>query len=482
MGQYTFELQFRLHKDGESEYLARSNPSYFMNRSATAELDLEAGQYCLMVKVGGSRNTYAKTPADVVKETCETRRDKLLAVGLSYDLAHAKGGLKESELEHKERVKKERREKRKTRAKKYFEAERASAKRDKLRRLREEAKAKAREKAKEDSSKDEEPKGEPGPGAELAEPTKLDEGGAEPPKLKESGAATDGGKIWTQDLSSKEIKIIIEVTDKTGRGTIEQSSKPDEIKQAEETVEQQVATPPEDGSLEDETKAEGTDTETKPATTEEEGKDSSISTIGVTPSTSTDGKSAIEDGGKSEEQSSTDLTEKEGDAEKAPETVKDIEDQTAAEPGEVAEKSTADKPEESTPELNLDTISDDGLSWSSDIDVPLDSPSESESDSEVDEPAPPPPEAIDGAQPIPSDEPWNAVCVFGLRIYSKGSQAEIEVVRKGDGSESVTHNKLDVDDQAADATKKLQRGNTLDEANLATVGTAPAWEENSKQG
>ena len=472
-----------------------------MDRSATAELDLEAGRYCVMVKITAARNKYATTPAEVVKDTCEARRDKLLAVGLSYDLAHAKGGLKESEVEHKERIMRERRNKRKTKAKKFFEAERAIAKKDKLRNLRKEAKEKAKEKAKEDADKDKGPQGDATPEVDVAEANKPDESTTEPSKLEESGAGPDGEEVWSQDLSSKEIKIIIEVTDKTSKAKTEEAKEPVEVKQPADSEQLQVATPPEapkDDDIDDEKKIESAETKDGSATKETVPEERP--TTDFTPSTSSDGKSAPEDGSKGEEQPSTDTTEeKKDDVEKGTDADKATDDKTADKPADV-------EPEAPIPKLTLDTISDDGLSWSSDIDMPPDTPSETESDSDEDDdqPASPPPEpaaAADGNggggdQPLAaSEDRWNAVCVFGLRVYSKGSQAEIEVVRTQDENKPVGHNRLDVDDQAADATKKLQKGqgdgapegeggelDKLEDAADVVVGTAPAWQEESKQG
>ena len=115
-----------------------------MNRSATTELDLEAGQYLVMIKITASRNKSMTTPEEIVKKTCQTRPEKLMAVGLSYDLAHAKGHLRDSELERKERLNRERRDKKRLNAKKVFEAQRKVQKKEKLRRLRMEAKEKAK--------------------------------------------------------------------------------------------------------------------------------------------------------------------------------------------------------------------------------------------------------------------------------------------------------------------------------------------------
>ena len=452
MGQYSFQLQFRLHKDGEAEYLVRSNPSYFMDRSAAAELDLEAGQYCVMVKITASRNKSAKTPADVLKETCEARRDKLMAVGLSYDLAHAKGGLKEGELEHDERTKGETRNQRRDKAKKIFDYEKANAKRLKLKRLREEAKQKAKEKMKEDANKDQKSN------SELGKPD-TDPMGL--PKPEETNIASEGPKPWSQELSSKEIKIIIEVNDKTGSGKSEESKKLDDVVQPAMAGEQQVATPPD--ISEGGKSAEGDKYVTTTEKVQKEGTESSSSTAGITPSTSSEGKTTAEGGNKNEEQIGVDPIK--GDKANINEN-------------------TAGAPDVPLSQLTLDTISDDGLSWASDVDVPLDSPSESSSsDSEEDEPAPEPAkdDENDGKSAPPQDR-WNAVCVFGVRVYSKGCQAEIEVVRKEDEGGSVGHNKLDIDDQAADATKKLQKRSTQEDNNLDPVGATPIWQEESKQG
>ena len=55
-GQYDFHLQFRLHKEDEDEYIVRSNPAYYMKRSVSTELELEAGQYTVLVKITAKRD------------------------------------------------------------------------------------------------------------------------------------------------------------------------------------------------------------------------------------------------------------------------------------------------------------------------------------------------------------------------------------------------------------------------------------------
>jgi hypothetical protein len=97
-GQYEFSLQFRLHKDDEEDYIVRSNGAYYMKRSVSTELDLEAGNYTVLLKVKATRLPNPR-PEDVIRATCTRRREKLLSIGLSYDLAHAKGQFREQQKE-----------------------------------------------------------------------------------------------------------------------------------------------------------------------------------------------------------------------------------------------------------------------------------------------------------------------------------------------------------------------------------------------
>ncbi|KAL8907244.1 MAG: hypothetical protein Q9207_001545, partial [Kuettlingeria erythrocarpa] len=143
-GQYRFRLEFELRRHGSDEYITRNKPSYFMVRSVTTELDLQAGQYTVLVKITGSRYKSIAKPEEVVAKNAESRRDKFMAVGKRYDLAHAKSGLQESGLEREDRLRRERRDKRKREARKAFEARRFREKKEKLRQLRREAKQKAK--------------------------------------------------------------------------------------------------------------------------------------------------------------------------------------------------------------------------------------------------------------------------------------------------------------------------------------------------
>ena len=101
-GQYGFELAFRLHRAGESVHLVRGYSSG--QRSATTEVDLEAGTYEVLLQISGCRDPDFPKIEDVVKQNWLSRRDKLLRIGLSYDLAHAKGQNKKTEKNGEQKV------------------------------------------------------------------------------------------------------------------------------------------------------------------------------------------------------------------------------------------------------------------------------------------------------------------------------------------------------------------------------------------
>ena len=457
-----------------------------MNRSATTELDLEAGQYLVMIKITAYRDKSKTTPEEVVKKSCQTRPEKLMAVGLSYDLAHAKGHLKDSELERKDRLRRERRDKRRLKAKKAFEAQRKALKKEKLRRLRLEAKEKAKRPI--------EPKEDPIPDSGIEISIKMGENTLKPTMRQDADDAGGGRKVVSQEGASKLLKIMVEACDKaeSGKGGDQIPSGKNEQpikggdKQAEDAKQAPEGTKDEHegkGNKDKNTEVKGVSTTESGQESREAGSNSTSSAFGVTPATSAESSTATEDKDKAEGQHNVKLEENSAAGAKITDTkaTTDI----GGNLGENAGQSNLGANIQMQ-NLTLDNISDDGLSWNSDIDAPSDSSSEtgsdsnSDSDTDVDEPTPS--STNDQSTDDPANDPWNAVCVFGLRLYSKGSQAKIEVVRKQDGEDSNESKKLDVDDQAADATKKLQKGSAREEKQLETVGTAPAWDEESKQG
>ena len=102
-GQYRFKLQFRVQKAGDDEdYIVRSNLDYYKTRSVSTDITLDAGSYFVLVKITADR-VDERSIERVISDKVEEERDKLIQVGLSYDIAHAKGVIIETEKEKKER-------------------------------------------------------------------------------------------------------------------------------------------------------------------------------------------------------------------------------------------------------------------------------------------------------------------------------------------------------------------------------------------
>lgn len=295
------------------------------------------------------------TPEDVLVRNCKIRPKKLQSVARRYDLAHAKGGLKESSLEREERLRQQRREKRKTKAREDFERKQLSHKKEKLRRLR----------------------------------------------LKRAGLlGDDDDDLAIQiQVSGKGLNIKGQPPSATVEGCMQDNSSHENRRNFKLTVE-----------TSDQAKTVEKDTTTSP------------DAHGSGPSPN----------------AGVEL----GDAQPKPSTPTDTEKNDETSKDAVANQPTSDETTDS-PELTLDDISDDGLSWSSDIDAPSDSESddseESHSDSDCFEKmfTPDKKDKEESSDEKRKVGPWNAVCVFGLRVYTKDARAAIEVIRKSDDGKTV---------------------------------------------
>ena len=457
-----------------------------MDRSVSTEIDLEAGEYCVIIKIAATRNKNLPIPEEIIRKTCQNRRDKLMAVGLSYDLAHAKGNFKESALERKERLRKERRAKRKAQAKKTFEAGRQIEKKEKLRRKRLEAKEQAK--------KGKTPESDENPDDNVEITIRIGENVMNLTKPHGKEEIVDGKSVVEHEGISKKLKLTLEASDRNDGTKRDEEAATEAQKQPEKESDKEAAIT---GEKPAEAKAE--DEDKKVANENVDTKDESkIDQGGSENADAKDASAAVDEQGNEQESSTSaagvtpDSTAASEDSKKAEVQPSDKQDSTAAEAKRTAEpEATAetgaevDEPDTNKldiPSLTLDDISDDGLSWASDIDAPSDTSSESESDDPAAPPSNPPPPAPNTEDDDFASDPWNAICVVGLRVYSRGSQAQIEIVRTQEGGDVVESKKLDVDDQAADATKRLQKRNTREEERLVDVGSAPEGEEVSKQG
>lgn len=372
IGQYRYHLQFELYKDGEDDCIVQNQPAHFTRRSVTAEVDLEAGDYSVRVKVTVSRDKTKLKREDVVLQNCEARPEKLMSVGQRYEMAHAKAGLKESALEREERLRSERREKKKAKARKAFEARRLANKKEKLRRLRKEGVEKAK--------KTKEPKNDQVDAINI----NINVGG-KTWKPAQDPQAGGGRQTASHEGNNKHLKIVLETSDQSGTGDGDKATH-------NEQVVTQTAQAAKQGfeGIKDHGWNKGN-----------LAKDSHASTQSTTTPIPTPASNLNDD-------TTTALKLAVIDAFK----------------------------------LTLDDISDDGLSWSSDIDAPFDSDSPDSDDD---------PDPLiflpNGEQETSEEEekrkkkgmkaeewwtdPWNAVCVFGLRVFSRGVRAEVRAVGRG---------------------------------------------------
>jgi hypothetical protein len=114
-GEYSFVLKFRVQKEGEEDYIVRSHSSHLMGRSVNAEIDLDPGRYHVLMKITAFRHEDVESTEEIVRRLASTRREKLVQVGLSYDLAHAKGLVAETDQERYENERRKAAERRKIR-------------------------------------------------------------------------------------------------------------------------------------------------------------------------------------------------------------------------------------------------------------------------------------------------------------------------------------------------------------------------------
>lgn len=127
-----------------------------MNRSINVELELEAGDYVVVVKIDALRNEQIMPVEDVIRAFAKERREKLLRIGFAYDLAHSKGRIIETPEEKVAREnyeKKKRDRERKQMAKlimKQREEDRKHAIRQTMKKKKATEKARARAKARDE--------------------------------------------------------------------------------------------------------------------------------------------------------------------------------------------------------------------------------------------------------------------------------------------------------------------------------------------
>lgn len=100
-----------MQKDGEEDYIVRSQSSHLLKRSTNTEITLKPGCYHVLMKITAYRHPGVEPTERTVSRLASTSREKLVQIGLSYDLAHAKSRIIETQREKKARENYERRRK-----------------------------------------------------------------------------------------------------------------------------------------------------------------------------------------------------------------------------------------------------------------------------------------------------------------------------------------------------------------------------------
>ncbi|KAI1071307.1 hypothetical protein LB507_009508 [Fusarium sp. FIESC RH6] len=413
-GQYRFELNFRLHKAGHSDYVIRSQAPFCMTRSVNVELELEAGDYEVRVKINATRDLDILPIEKVIKNNAKSRREKLLRIGLAYDLGHCKGRFVETPEEkkarqaHEKQIKQKRREKIKAKLLKERENSHYILKqefqRSEHRRLKNKQKRKLKEaalKAKRD--------------ARLAEKKALKAEKAKEKALKAEDKAKAKAEAMAKANAEAEVEAKEKAESEAKAQTDQKAEEPAENSETDAVKPEEPMTPESDNSDEKdiakekpaEEKPTEEETSTEPAAEEAEASNS-------------DSESSSSSESDTEEEVETDV-ESVG-------TLLDLADREIW--------------------IHVDNFNGEVPASDSDSDSSSDSGSEAGDDVEKD--------------------PWNAVVVVGIRIFHKGlgegeedGDLNLKVIRPipfGKDNEEVDVGKkcstkvLDVDDSAKDAT------------------------------
>lgn len=412
-GEYSFDLGFRVHRAGEEDYLVRASTAYDVTRSCNVELELEPGEYTVLVKIVAHRSAQRVPAEEVVRRSAPTRREKLLRIGLAYDLAHSKARAVVETPEEKaereayekrrraRRLEKLRRKVMKERKAEYERERRAVEKRRKEHRRRmerekrkaakEEARRQARQKE-EEARQDEADRPDDGGNGNAGSPARE----AEPEAAKENPAAGDAKGADEKQENGVESKA------EAGNGA-EQPDPKDKGSVGENPSASAAAAPPaaQENASEAPPKQEDVPVEALQESTPN-GASKGAPTLEKTAPDASDGPNPGDEHPRARPRSHSRGRPSPDDDEDD----FDFDDHSSlCSPRSVSTVSTAE----------LNDMLDDEDGWRRRRRMRSSSPSPGP-------PSPPPPMAADGdADP---GGPWNAVAVVGLRIYYKVAEAD----------------------------------------------------------
>ena len=410
-GQYTFELHFRLDKDSEQDYIVRSHGNYSMRRSVSTDLELDPGTYSLLMRITARRYQDDDTPEDIIRDNVKLRQNKLIQTGLAYDLAHAKGEIRETEAE--KQVRQERDLKIKAAEKrKLYALKREERLKDWQRGKREKAREKRHTKKREEyeRKKAEKPKApEPADGSatgDAAAAVQVEQ----PPTPKPINGTT---AVLGVETEIEKQAAAGATEDKTGEPAPDPASLPDPPKAAEIKP---VNRAPLATIAEDTKPASEYLTDNTSVTPSNEEKSSATSTENATAQNSQQFEAALR---------SIPFVTVNG----APTPTSEVPPPSVAAPSTLAP--------------NDDYQYDSDASFNSSIDSVLDFPDQAD-DAVAEEESPLIDDGDDDAEF--ENDPWNAVCVVGLRVFFKEGSCSVETVRPRQEEET-----LDLDDASSKA-------------------------------
>ncbi|CAM1505117.1 Fc.00g107540.m01.CDS01 [Cosmosporella sp. VM-42] len=381
-GQYNFRLHFRVHEQDSpnaEDYIVRSHGNYLMDRSVSVELpDMPAGNYAVYLKVTGERDSSKKSVEDVVKRELLPREEneKLAQVGYAFDLAHSKA------WDHLDKV---------VKLRKKTDQKKASGCRQSERRKLWEKRHVTREVTKKQSQKNQDKKRR-----------KREEWDARQARLEEEEEEVERKAKAERDAADAAVAAAKEAEDAAKEKATEEKTSDDKVSDVKVSDEKSTAADDaDDESEEDSKKAEQPDA----GTNDDSGFSVSTSSPLDTP--------------KSEGSSVSPSNE-------AKEEVPPVNGPPPPPPAPpVVEEVKQRKPRpayDSAGESSDSPVEDWEVLYSSDDMTRK-------------------PRLAPHAQPAPRDDydteeekmpdPWNAICIVGIRVYSKDAQLELRTVMEG---------------------------------------------------
>ena len=401
-----------------------------MDRSVSVDLDLEPGTYSVLMRITAERASKRVTPEQVIRDTCRNRRNKLIQIGLAYDLAHAKGQVKETEAEKKTREEREAKKKAADHKKRREELRVKLLKDWEVQRKRV-ARQKRHEKRKEEHDKKVQAR-------KAAIASNLDENataGEQDANARAEG--TEGVDPSAQQDASKVTDVSTQDAPPTPESINESKAEEDQNPAAEG-----------DESLPQESPEVTTANSTKPA---EDAAESSKATTEM-PTASTNDQ--VLESKRSDDKPAPEpaASEKAAIFEAALRNIPSVVVNGATPIGEAsvtvpgtALVAGAVPPSTAAGDNSweYDSLASFNSSMDTDLDLPPTPPPEGVEDAAAALPPPQVPEEENENQMF-EDDPWNAVCVVGLRIYSKDKDTTILIVRPKSEIEGETE--LDVDE------------------------------------